>query len=124
MSCHPAVRAIEQSVDEGESRKRSERRTPPNLLGEEDDSIRAAENVSVGGKDAHFLQGFVGGEPEPLEDPGLLERFEMESTFRKDGGETPGKIGAKAAIPVEEDPAAERNCFRRFSYFCQLRNHK
>ena len=123
MSGDPPIGAIQPCVDENESSDRGERTRPPKLAGEKNHCISAAEDSPVVGEHAHFFERLFRSETESFVNPFALERFEIESALCERLLEVEGEITAKAAIFIEEDPAAEGNRFRSFCYFCQLRNH-
>jgi hypothetical protein len=100
-----------------------ERLEPPNLAREKNYGVRAAKDLARAGQHAHFLQRLGFSEVQPALDPLVLERLELKTAAAEEGFEAKREIAAGTAIGVIKNPAPERGCFRRFCYFCQLRNH-
>jgi hypothetical protein len=121
MGCDPSIETLR--VDEWQTSEKGQGMGPPKLASQKDHSVGAAEDLAGLRKNTHFLESLFPGHVQSPLHPFVLERFEIESAFRKSVLESKGEFAAEAAIAVVENPAAGGNGFRCFCYFCQFRNH-
>ena len=104
----PAVAGGEDTGNAGQFRCGIERPGPPELPSEIDDGFGAAENIAVGGGDAHFPEQILGRQGKKGLHARVLQSREAEAARFEGTAEAAGQRGADAAIAVEEDPAAGR----------------
>ena len=102
----PAVASVENALDAGQFRCGIERPSPPELPREINDGFGAAENIAVGGGDAHFPEQILGWQGKNGLHARVLQSREAEAARFEGAAEAAGEGGADGAIAVEEDPAA------------------
>src|SRR5438045_1708288 len=100
MSRDPAITAIQELVHAGQPGKRDERPGPPDLAGEKNHGINAADVAIVGGQNMHFLEGSAGVEVKPLHYPVRLQREKEKAAATKDEIELSGCGGAGWALGI------------------------
>jgi hypothetical protein len=104
----PAVASVENAWDAGQFSYGIYRPGPPDLLSEINDGFGAAENIAVGGDDAHFPEQILGRQGKEGLHARVLQSREAEAAGFEGAAEAACQRGADAAVAVEEDPAALR----------------
>src|SRR5437588_1489890 len=79
MRCDPAICAINDARHPRQLRQKPKRSSPPNLSGEKDYCLGAADILAVLGENAHFLKRRAGVKAESFLDPRCLERQKMKA---------------------------------------------
>ncbi len=103
----PAVKRVADTGTAGEDGEHAERAGPPEVFGEEEAGLRAAEGFSFACHDGHFAQQvFVVAIREQLAAGFRLEREKGEADAIGRGAETGDEVAAEAAVSVVENPAA------------------
>ena len=139
MRSDPAICSINHAPYSGQLRQKPKGSRPPNLLGEKDYCVRAADILAVLGENAHFLKRRAGVKAESFLDPRCLEWQKMKAAAGEQSLELFGCRDTVSALAVIKNPAARdwlvrprsgglqtagaiwRSPFLEFSHFCQIR---
>src|SRR5437870_11865710 len=100
MSGDPAITSIQELVHAWQSRYCSKRPGPPDLAGEKNHAIRAADVAAVAGQNAHLFQRRARLEIGPLHYPVRLQREKKETAAAKCSIESSGGGGAGSTIAI------------------------
>src|SRR5438552_2667664 len=101
MRSDPAICSINHAPYSGQLRQKPKGSRPPNLLGEKDYCVRAADILAVLGENAHFLKRRAGVKAESFLDPRCLEWQKMKAAAGEQSLELFGcrdKVSALAVI--------------------------
>ena len=142
MRSDPAICSINHAPYSGQLRQKPKGSRPPNLLGEKDYCVRAADILAVLGENAHFLKRRAGVKAESFLDPRCLEWQKMKAAAGEQSLELFGCRDTVSALAVIKNPAARdwlvrprsgglqtagaiwRSPFLKFSHFCQIRMNR
>jgi hypothetical protein len=92
---------------------------------EYDHGSRAAKDFAGSHEHSHFLERLFVAEVQPFLNGSILERPELEATFRKDILQLERHSPAEAAIPIVENPTAKWNIKeRRFPNRRRIWSHR
>src|SRR5207248_10853213 len=112
MRSDPAICSINHASDSGQLRQKPKGSRPPNLLGEKDYCVRAADIVAVLGENAHFLKRRAGVKAESFLDPRCLEWQKMKAAAGEPSLELLAWRDTASASAAIKNPAG-RACIGR-----------